>query len=263
MRFAVMIQARCGSARLPGKVILDLYGKPMLQWMIERVRMSRYADDVIVVTSFGRENLPIVSLCSSMDVPVYCGSQNDVLDRYYQAARLVEAKYIIRLTADCPCFDAGLLDKAILTLDKDADYRGMLSETFADGLDLEIIKFKALEKAWREADKASEREHVTQYLINHPELFKLQDFVSASGNFGEKRWTVDEPEDFEFVKKIFGHFIRKGTVNFGYRDILDYLKEKPELELLNAMHGRNEGLQKSIANDYTVISHAGAMTGCR
>ncbi len=260
MRFVVMIQARCGSSRLPGKVILDLHGKPMLQWMIERVQMSRYADDVIVVTSFGREDLPIVSLCSSMGVPVYCGSQNDVLDRYYQAACLLKAEYIVRLTADCPCFDAGLLDEAISTLDKDADYRGMMSETFADGLDLEIIKFKALEKAWREADKASEREHVTRYLILHPELFKLQDFVSESGNFGEKRWTVDEPEDFEFVKKIYGHFIRKGTENFGYRDILAYLKKNPELEQLNAMHSRNEGLQKSIANDYTVIRHESSVS---
>lgn len=252
MKYAAMIQARCGSSRLPGKVMMDLCGKPVLQRMIERVKKCRYVDEVFVITSFEKNNLPIVSLCAKLGIRVFCGSENDVLDRYYQAARLIEPEYVIRLTADCPLFDAGLLDEAILTLDADADYRGMMSETFADGLDLEIIKFSALRKAWHEAVHSSEREHVTQYIIRHPEIFRQQDYVSPVGNFGEKRWTVDEPEDFELAEQIYLYFIGNGREDFGYRDILAYLKENPKLEQLNAMYARNEGLKKSIADDYIV-----------
>lgn len=252
MKYAVLIQARCGSTRLPNKVMKNLCGKSVLQRMIERVQRSKYIDEIIILTSFEKNNLPIVSLCAELGIRVFCGSENDVLDRYYQAAKLINADYIIRLTADCPCFDASLLDLAIETLDKDVDYRGMLSESFADGLDLEIIKYSALKQAWEEAYLASEREHVTQYIIHHPEIFKHQDFKSGIEGFGNRRWTVDEPEDFELVKKIFEHFLLMGKENFNYKEILSYLDENPNLEKINCMYIRNEGLVKSLENDYIV-----------
>ena len=187
MKYLVMIQARCGSTRLPNKVLKDLCGKPALQRMIERVQRSKVVDEVMVVTSVNRENLPILALCASIGVRVGIGSEDDVLDRYYQTAKLIRPEYVIRLTADCPCFDAELLDLALGEMAPDTDYMGMTSESFADGLDLEIMKFSALERAWQEANHSFEREHVTQYIIRHPELFRLQNFESPIGYFGNHR----------------------------------------------------------------------------
>lgn len=251
MKYLVIIQARCGSTRLPNKVLMDLCGKPVLQRMIERVQKSKLIDDIIVVTSIENNNLPILSLCSNIGVRVGVGSENDVLDRYYQTAKLIKPEYVIRLTADCPCFDAGLLDLAIDELNEDTDYCGMLDETFADGLDLEIIKYTALEKSWMEAKHSFEREHVTQYIIRHPEIFKIQKFNSPIGNFGNNRWTVDEPEDFELVKNIYEHFDKTQIgMNFNYKDILNYLQKNPEVMKINQKYKRNEGLIKSINEDY-------------
>ena len=255
MKYLVMIQARCGSTRLPNKVLKDLCGKPALQRMIERVQRSRLADEVMVVTSVNRENLPILALCASVGVRVGVGAEDDVLDRYYQTAKLIRPEYVIRLTADCPCFDAELLDLALQEMAEDTDYMGMTSESFADGLDLEIMKFSALERAWKEADHSFEREHVTQYIIRHPELFRLQNFESPVGYFGDHRWTVDEPEDFELVKKVYEHFeLELGRDDFGYRDILDFLNSHPEINALNRMYTRNEGLAKSIRED-RIVEH--------
>ncbi len=251
-----MIQARCGSTRLPNKVLKDLCGKPALQRMIERVQKSKLVDEVMVVTSIEKNNLPILKLCADLGVRVGIGSENDVLDRFYQTAKLFKPEYVIRLTADCPCFDAKLLDMAIEQMPSDADYCGMLSESFADGLDLEIMKYSALEKSWKEANHSFEREHATQYIIRHPELFKLCDFKSPIGSFGNHRWTVDEPEDFEVVKKIYEHFITEGNEgNFGYREILNYLNEHPEIVAINSAFTRNEGLAKSIREDVMLESN--------
>lgn len=250
MKYLAMIQARCGSNRLPNKILKDLQGKPSLQRMIERVQKSKFVDEVMVVTSIEKNNLPVLNLCSKLGVRVGVGSEDDVLDRFYQTAKLLHPEYVIRLTGDCPCFDAELLDEAILQMEPQIDYCGMLSETFADGLDLEVMKFSALERSWREANHSFEREHVTQYIIRHPELFKKQDFVSSIGYFGNQRWTVDEAEDFEVVEKVYWHFlVEKETEDFGYRDILQYLNEHPEIKEINKKYQRNEGLQKSIKED--------------
>ena len=253
MKYLVMIQARCGSTRLPNKVLKDLCGKPALQRMIERVQKSKLIDEVTVVTSIEKNNLPILKMCSEIGVRVGVGSEGDVLDRFYQTAKLLKPEYVIRLTADCPCFDADLLDQALSEMDPATDYMGMMSEEFADGLDLEIMKFSVLEKAQREAEHSFEREHVTQYMIRHPELFKLQNFSSPIGYFGNHRWTVDEPEDFELVKCIYEHFeLKEGKADFGYKDVLGFLDENPKIFSLNQKYKRNEGLEKSIKEDCIV-----------
>lgn len=253
MKYLVMIQARCGSTRLPNKVLKDLCGKPALQRMIERVQRSKMVDEVMVVTSIEKNNLPILKLCSDIGIRVGIGSEDDVLDRFYQSAKLIRPEYVIRLTADCPCFDAGLLDKAISELKPDSDYMAMTSESFADGLDLEIMKFSALEKAWKEAVHSFEREHVTQFIVRRPEVFKLQNFESPIGYFGNHRWTVDEPEDFEVVEHIYRHFMStdKGD-KFTYTDILNFMKENPDVKKINERFTRNEGLEKSIREDHIV-----------
>lgn len=253
MKYLVMIQARCGSVRLPNKVLMDLCGKPALSRMIERVQRSKLVDEVMVVTSIDRNNLPILKLCAEIGIRAGVGSEDDVLDRFYQSAKLLQPEYVIRLTADCPCFDAGLLDQALLAMEPEADYCGMTSESFADGLDLEIVKYQALERSWREAVHSFEREHVTQYILRHPELFRIQNFESPIGYFGDHRWTVDEPEDFEVVKKIYEHFAdTELRDSFTYRDILAFVKEHPEVEELNRKYTRNEGLAKSIREDHIV-----------
>ena len=130
----------------------------------------------------------------------------------------------------------------------DTDYLGMLSESFADGLDLEIITFAALKNAWKNATLKSEREHVTQYIIHHPEKFNLQDFVSPIGYFGDNRWTLDEEEDFIFIKTVLEYFLGNNK-DYGYMDIIHYLKENPNVSQINSMYRRNEGLENSLAND--------------
>ena len=253
MKYLVMIQARCGSTRLPNKVLKDLCGKPALQRMIERVQRSKVVDEVMVVTSIEKNNLAILKLCSELGVRVGIGSEDDVLDRFYQTAKLLRPEYVIRLTADCPCFDAELLDMAISEMKPEADYLGMISESFADGLDLEIIKFSALEKSWREAIHSFEREHVTQYILRRPEQFILQNFESPIGYFGNHRWTVDEQEDFELVSNIYNHFFTEcQNDEFGYKDVLNYLEKHPEIASINKMFTRNEGLAKSIKEDHIV-----------
>lgn len=249
-----MIQARCGSSRLQNKVLKDLCGKPVLQRVIERVSKSKNIDEVMVVTSIDKSNLPIISLCAGLGIRVGVGSENDVLDRYYQYARLLRPEYVIRITADCPCFDYGLLDDAIQTMNRDSDYRGMISEQLADGLDLEIIRFEALEKSWREASHSYQREHVTQYIQKHPEMFKIQDWKSPIGYFGDNRWTIDEEEDFQLVEKIYEHFIvEEENEEFNYMDILEFLRVHPEIKAINQMYARNEGLQKSVEEDRVAL----------
>jgi len=254
MKYLAMIQARCGSTRLPNKVLKNLCGKPALQRMIERVQRSKLVDEVIVVTSIEKNNLPILHLCSELGIRVGVGSEDDVLDRFYQSAKLLKPEYVIRLTADCPCFDAELLDLVIETMDTDTDYcTNAVKGEFADGLDLEVIKYSALERAWKEANHSFEREHVTQYIIHHPELFRLQDVDSPIGYFGNHRWTVDEPEDFDVVEKIYEYFIKteKGE-NFSYQDVLRFMDEHPDIMEINKMYTRNEGLEKSIREDHVV-----------
>lgn len=247
MKYLVLIQARCGSTRLRNKVLMPLADKPVLLWTVRGIQRSKYVDEIVVVTSMEKDNLQIIKLCAEHNIRIFVGSEADVLDRYYQAAKLFQPEYVIRITGDCPLIDAGLLDLAIEQLEEETDYMGMLSETFADGLDTEIFKFAALKDSWKYAVLKSQREHVTQYIIHHPEIYHLQDFVSPVGNFGEKRWTLDEPEDYELLQHICNYLVTQKE--FNYVSVLNYLKEHPELESLNAKFARNEGLKKSLEQD--------------
>lgn len=254
MDFLAMIQARCGSTRLPNKVLRNLCGKPQLQRVIERVGKSQFVDEVMVITSIERSNIPIIKLCADLGIRVGIGSEADVLDRYYQTAKLLGPKYIIRITGDCPCIDHGIIDQMIQQIKKepDMDYcANTVTEDMADGLDVEIIKYNALEASWIEATHSFEREHVTQYIRRHPDKFKIMDFVSPIGFFGDHRWTVDEPEDFKLVEQIYKYFLDEaGLEDFNYQDILAFLDKNPKIRRLNMGYQRNEGLQKSIAEDH-------------
>lgn len=255
MKYLVLIQARCGSSRLPNKVLRDISGKTDLQWVLERVKRSKNVDEVMVITSIEKNNLPLIKLCTELDTRVFVGSEDDVLDRYYQAARLLKPEYVIRITADCPLFDWNYLDLAIEQLETDTDYMAEMTESFPDGLDIEIMRFSVLKEAWENAKMASEREHVTLYIRNHAEDYKIQNFECPIPEIGNKRWTLDETADLDLIEKIYGHFIDAGKEDFTTEDILRFLEENPKLEDINSMIGRNEGLQKSLKDDYKMDLH--------
>lgn len=243
------IQARTGARRLPNKVLLPLGGKTVLECVLERVSRAQLVDETAVVTSIAKDDLKIVELVSRNGVRVLCGSENDVLDRYYQAARLLQAKHIVRITADCPLMDPAIIDQVISTyFDQQADYcSNALMSTFPDGLDVEVFSFDALKKAWQNAKLASEREHVTPYIRNHKRTFKIVS-IESPRMLGHHRWTLDEKSDYEFLKKIYQGIYPKNT-QFGFEDVLSYLEKNPSLSKINSGIVRNEGYAKSLKDD--------------
>lgn len=249
MSILALIQARTGSSRLPNKVLLPLMGKPVLTHIINRVQATKRITDIIVVTSIHQSDLSIVKLCVENDTRVFCGSEADVLDRFYQAAKLIQPDHIVRITGDCPVIDPEVIDQSIQRhLDTKADYTSNgIGETFPDGLDTEVMTFSAFETAWKHATKPSEREHVTQYFYNHKTEFKIAAYQHTP-NIGHHRWTLDEPADYELIKNIYDHLYQKNPL-FKLTDILTYLNDNPTISQLNAHIRRNEGLQKSLQHE--------------
>jgi spore coat polysaccharide biosynthesis protein SpsF len=249
MSITAIIQARVSSTRLPGKVLLQLEGKSVLEHVVNRIKACTSVSDIYVATSINADDDAIVKICKEMNINIYRGSLEDVLDRYYQAANLTQAKHIIRITADCPMIDPTIVEQVIKShLDEKADYTSnIISETFPDGEDVEIFTVDTLVDAWENAKLTSEREHVTLYIRNHPEKFKLNS-VSNNINLGKKRWTIDNPEDYEFLKVIFANLYHHNNC-FGMTEILTFLKRNPDIESINAGVKRNEGLAKSLRQD--------------
>lgn len=249
MTIIAIIQARTGSTRLPGKVLLDLQGKTVLEHVIDRVKMSRHINKIVVATTIRTEDLEIVKLCANIGTNVYCGSEDDVLDRYYQASRLFEADTIVRITSDCPLIDSNIIDEVISKyLSENADYSSnTLNETYPDGLDAEVFSFDALRKAWKNANTTSDREHVTPYIKKNPDDFKLVS-LEYRENLSEKRWTLDRQEDYEFIKEIYINLYCKNPL-FAMKDILEFISNNPEIETINQHIARNEGYFKSRMKD--------------
>lgn len=244
-----IIQARIGSTRLSAKVLLDLEGKSVLERIIERVKNSKFIQEVIVATTISKEDLEIANLCSRIGVRVYCGSENDVLDRYFQVARLLGAKHIVRITADCPLIDPKVIDTVIRAhLSKNADYTSnTIQETFPDGEDVEIFKFQTLKKAWEDAKLPSEREHVSPYIRKQQNLFRLENVIGEE-NLGRMRWTLDEKRDYKFIKLVYRKLYKKNRI-FGMEETLSLLREHPEYQRINHGIKRNEGYLKSLWED--------------
>lgn len=247
-----IIQARTGSTRLPSKVLLDLAGKTALEHVIYRIQQSKLTSQIIVATTIKREDLAIVKLCADLGVSVYCGCEEDPLDRYYQAARLFGGSHIVRIKADCPLIDAEVVDEAIqLHLSSGADYTGnTLQRTYPVGQDVEVLTKQALGRVWRSANLFSEREHITIYIPKHPELFHIQ-HLKYRENFCAKRWTMDTPEDYELLSTIFKNLYPVNPA-FSMGDVLDFLSKNPELEKLNAHIDIEAGVQKSMREDRIV-----------
>jgi spore coat polysaccharide biosynthesis protein SpsF len=250
MRTICIIQARMDSSRLPGKVLTDISGKPMLAHVIERAIAIKGVDDVLVATTINPEDAPITALASRSGALNFAGDTTDVLDRYYQAATRLEADAVVRLTADCPLLDPVLCEEILDQFaEGDWDYvSNVMPATFPDGLDTEVIAYRALKKSWEVAKLPSDREHVTTYIRTNPELFKVSN-IAQETNLSHVRWTVDEPEDLEFIRAVFKNLPETETLFPSMDAILSMLKERPDIAALHPDHSRNEGWATSIAAD--------------
>ena len=234
MKTVAIVQARVGSTRLPGKVLLDLVGRTVLDRVVQRVRQFTMIDDVIVATSSERADNPIIDECDRIGVASFRGSESDVLDRFVGAVRETDADVCVRLTADCPLLDPGVSDNIIslFLLADDADYASnKIPQSFPRGLDTEVFTRDALERAAREAREPYERVHVTPYIYRHPEIFSLLS-VTSDVDRSDWRWTIDTPEDIEFVREIYRRLDSRG--DFGWQDVVALLENEPSLMWINS-----------------------------
>lgn len=218
----------------------------MFARQIERLQRARKLDHLLIATTTDECDDSIAQLGEKLSIPVYRGSCDDVLDRYYQAARTLSPSHVVRLTADCPLCDCELIDALVgFGLERDCDYASnTLRPTWPDGLDAEMIRFASLEEAWREAVSPVEREHVTPFIIARPERFS-QAGLENDVDLSRLRWTVDEPRDYAFVAEVYDA-LYPANPDFTSADILQLLKERPELAQINDGIERNEGLRRSL-----------------
>jgi spore coat polysaccharide biosynthesis protein SpsF len=244
-----ILQARVSSTRLPGKVLKTILGRPMLALQVERILRSRRIDRLIIATSKGGSDDKIENLCKDLQIPCFRGVIEPVLDRYYEAAKLYQPDHVVRLTGDCPLIDPRVIDDIIDFYFKGAfDYASnTLEPTLPDGLDTEIFKYSVLDAAWNEAVLPSHREHVTPFLYKNPERFKIGSYKNQT-DLSNLRWTVDEPEDFELVHRIY-EALYPIKPDFDVRDILRFLSQNSSLLKINSKFRRNEGLKKSLGAD--------------
>lgn len=247
-----IIQARVGSTRLPEKVLFKVMDKTILEHVVERVRRAKNIGTIIVATTLRKEDLKIARIADALGVELYRGSEDDVLDRYYQAAKIFNVNRIARITADCPLIDPGIIDSVIrLYFESGADFCcNILERTFPDGEDVEVFNFKALECAWKKAGLLSEREHVTPYIKKHPSRFKLVNFKNDI-DLSDKRWTLDRENDFKFIKAVI-EGLYPSKPDFNMKDILEFLERNPDIENVNKGIVRNEGYIKSLREDRMV-----------
>lgn len=232
-----IIQARMSSSRLPGKVLKEAGGRPLLSRMVERVRRAQLVNETLVATTVDSSDDTIVQFCEAEKIAYFRGDLMDVLDRYYQAALAHHADIVVRLTGDCPLIDPDLVDETIRALlTQNADFAcnrlpPPLTRTYPIGLDVEVCTFQALAHAWREAKEKHEREHVMPYLYEVPGRFKLVK-IDYPQDYGHLRWTVDTPQDLEFVRAVYAKLDNRN--DFTWLDVLQVVKSNPELEEINA-----------------------------
>ena len=240
MNTVAVIQARMGSSRLPGKVLMDLGGETTLARVVRRLKRSRQVTKIVVATTTACGDQSIIRECEHLQVVCFRGEEQDVLDRYYQAARANAADAAVRITSDCPLIDPELVDETVEVFrDEHADYASnVFPRTYPRGLDTEVFSFDALDRAWREAREAHQREHVTPYLYEHPQIFKLAS-LSGAADYSRYRWTLDTLEDLELLRTIYSRF--HGRDDFSWKEVLRLMEREPELAELNS-----QVLQKSV-----------------
>lgn len=251
MEIIAVTQARMGSTRLPNKVLKKIGNKTLLEVHLHRILASTMIDGLLVATTTATSDKAIVELSQRLGIASYQGSEQDVLDRFYQALKGKQPDYVVRLTSDCPLIDAGLIDTIINhTIDNDLDYcSNTLNPKYPDGQDIEVFKFSALEKAWKAAQLKSEREHVTPYIKKHSTfnggtIFKSDNFQQEE-DFSMLRMTVDEQQDLELITKL----TEKLGIEKNWREYALYLKDHPVLQAINSTIIRDEGYAKSLQEE--------------
>ena len=247
-KIACIIQARMGSKRLPDKILKLLDDKnTVLDFLLNQISSSKLLNKVIIATTTLDEDDVLENYAKKMKIDCFRGSCEDVLDRYYQCAKKFSLSTIIRITSDCPLIDPKQSMKVLKELlANNDDYVSLDDKTYPDGLDTEVFTFIALEKAWKNAKLKSEREHVTPFLYNPDNNFKIKK-IPYKKNLSNLRWTVDYDDDLEFVRRIYSYLYKKQI--FFMEDILELLEKNPELKKINSSHSRNEGYAKSLEDD--------------
>jgi spore coat polysaccharide biosynthesis protein SpsF len=235
-RIVASIEARMSSTRLPGKVLMQLVGKPVLAHIVERLRASNYIHDIVVATTINPADEPIINMCEELGVLYFRGSEEDVLNRVVEAGRFAKADLLVEVTGDCPLIDPIITDLVIESfLKSDADYcsNGLEPATYVRGLDVEIYPLSVLEEVESITNDPIDREHVSYFIYTHPEKYRIKsadlDIPTAATKL---RLTIDYPEDFEFVHEIFKALEKKGT--FGIAEIMDLMAEHPQLLEINS-----------------------------
>jgi spore coat polysaccharide biosynthesis protein SpsF len=233
MKTAAIIQARMGSTRLPGKVLMDLCGKTVLERVVRRVRGAQNVDEVVVATTTSARDDGLADACARLEVSCFRGSEYDVLDRYLRTAEEFEADNIVRTTSDCSLIDPRLIDQVVARLfELGADFAcNVFPRTYPRGLDVEVFTREALCKVWQLSSQPHQREHVTPFFYERQDLFK---FAAVFGelDYSRYRWTLDTPEDFRLITKIYEYF--EGREEFGWRQVVTLMERMPELTAINA-----------------------------
>ncbi len=234
-----IIQARMDSSRLPGKVLKDIAGRPMLGWVVERASRAQSVAQVVVATTMAASDQALADYCSQAGYAHTRGDVYDVLNRYYEAAREFGAGIIVRLTADCPLIDPGLIDKTVrgfLDAHPPADFAANRlpppwGRTYPIGLDVEVCSFRALEEAWQKAEHPHQREHVMPYLYENEGHFNIV-LVDHERDYGDLRWTVDTRADLELIREVVARF--EGRDDFSWGEVVALFEREPALKRINA-----------------------------
>ena len=242
-----IIQARMGSTRLPGKILMKLNGINVLECLLKQISSSMKLDGVILATTLNKEDDKVVTFAKNNSLDYFRGDSNDVLDRFYQCAKKYSLENIVRITSDCPLIDPQIIDKTIsLFLSNKFDYvNNFFERTFPFGTEVEVFSFSTLEKVWRDAKKNSEREHVTTYIYDNPDIFSIG-YIKNNENLSKLHWAIDRIEDLKFVQKIYE---KNSNHPILLNDILEILKNNPEIININKNTDPREGYKKSLLND--------------
>lgn len=247
MKVVAIIQARCGSTRFPNKIFADLCGKPFIWHVVNRLRFAQSLDHIVLATTDRPSDDKLYNWAKENGVDVYRGSENNVLNRYYEAANYSKADVIVRITADDPFKEPVLIDEAVHML-QNGEYDFVCNNcppSYPEGLDIEVFTKMALDKEEAFSTNDFEREHVTQYIYRYPEYFKMFNLSNGGENLSYLRWTVDTEKDFQMVTRIYSFLYKNDSEIFHMDDILRLLKEHPEIERMNSDVTRSE-MYKSV-----------------
>ena len=247
MKPIIIVQARMTSTRLPEKVLREVLNKPLLEYLVERLRRTRLASGIVIATTTNDTDVPIVELCKRLKVQIYRGPEDDVLARYHGAAREHNADPVVRVTSDCPVIDPEIIDRVLGVFLENAGQYDYVSNaqvrSYPRGMDTEVFSFKALHEAFTESTAQPDREHVTPFIYRRPERYHMANVIFEQDR-SRHRWTVDTPEDFDLIKRII-EALYPVKRDFTLRDMLDLIDRHPDWPLINE-HIEQKKLDKRL-----------------